>query len=106
MLSKLPVAWSVELDLAHCHLTSDTAPSMSVRVAVSAVPIRGCNSDSVTVPSSSTFVTVTVTSISSVWSSLSVATTVMLYTLSLPASFGASKLGDRLESEHTISQAE
>ena len=25
---------------------------MSVRVAVSAVPIRGCNSDSVTVPSS------------------------------------------------------
>ena len=76
--------------LSHIQVTSDTAPSISVRVAVSGVPTRGCNVDSVSVPGSSMLVTITATAIMSVWLSLSVATTVMLYTLSVPASCGSS----------------
>ena len=48
------------MDLAHCHLGSETVPSGSLSVAVNAVPACGCNADRVTVPGSSTLVTSTV----------------------------------------------
>ena len=73
-------------DLSHFHVGSDVSPSISESVAVSSMPSTGCRVDRVTVPSSSTLVTVTVTMIMSLWSALSVASTITLYSLLSPFS--------------------
>ena len=47
--------------LAHCQVTPVAPPSGSIRVAVSDAPTRGLADDSVTVPASSSLVTLMVT---------------------------------------------
>ena len=71
--------------------------SGSVRSALSCVPASGCNVDRVTVPSSSTLVTLTVTLREAVFPVLSVAVTVTSYMLFEFASASASEVGGRLE---------
>ena len=87
MSSKVPLSASA---LDHCQVTLDTSPSGSVTLAVIATPTRGCSCDMVTVPSSSTLVTVIFTFLVPVLLTASVASTVTSYTLSLSASPGFS----------------
>ena len=47
--------------MAHCHFSSDTAPSRSVTSVVKAVALWGRLADRVTVPASSSLVTSTIT---------------------------------------------
>ena len=72
--------------MLHCHLRLDMLPSGSVRLAVTAIPTRGCVLDRVTTPSSSSFVTVTFTSFMPRLPLASVACTVTSYTLFVLAS--------------------
>ena len=76
MLLNVPVAVS---PLDHCQLGPLTAPSGSVRVAVTAVPTPGDAWESVTLPASSTLFTLIVTSTVSELLEGSVAVSVTTY---------------------------
>ena len=64
--------------LHHFHLTLLVRPSGSLKTADSLTPSSGCSVDRVTVPASSTLVTVTTTSRVAVLPRLSLTTTVTL----------------------------
>ena len=90
--------------LYHCHWAPVMPPSWSLKLAVTALPSCGVRCDRLTLPCSSTFVTVMFTSCDSL-ATPSKTVTVTRYTLSPSAESMSSKLGPFLSSEDHRSAA-